>query len=71
MTHLFLSHLSRENNSPKMVKDVFTKVAGSTEIIIASRDKESRLYHIRNAPGRLAVVRKSYSPHHPLQLGLF
>lgn len=71
MSHLFLSHLSRDNNSPKMVKDVFNRVAEGTEIIIASRDRETKLYHIRNTTGRLPARRKSYSPGHPLQLGLF
>lgn len=51
MSHLFLSHLSRDNNSPRLVRDLFQKVAGTTEIIIASRDKESALYHIRSTPG--------------------
>jgi phosphoribosyl 1,2-cyclic phosphodiesterase len=48
MSHLFLSHLSRNNNTPKIVKDLFVPIAGNAEIIIASRDKETRLYHIRN-----------------------
>lgn len=47
MTHLFLSHLSQDNNSPKLVKSVFEKVAGSTEVIIAGRKRETKLYHIR------------------------
>jgi phosphoribosyl 1,2-cyclic phosphodiesterase len=48
MSHLFLSHLSRNNNTPGIVKDLFVPLAGKTEIIIASRNKETRLYHIRN-----------------------
>ena len=48
LTHLFLSHLSRENNSPRLVKDLFNRVAGTTQIIVSSREKESKLYHIRN-----------------------
>jgi hypothetical protein len=71
MSHLFLSHLSRDNNSPKLVRELFKKVAGPTEIVIASRDKETRLYHIRSAIGRLPAPRRSYFPSHPLQLGLF
>jgi phosphoribosyl 1,2-cyclic phosphodiesterase len=71
MSHLFLSHLSRENNSPKLVKDLFKKVAGPTEIVIASREKETRLYHIRSSIGRPSFQRRSYFPSHPLQLGLF
>lgn len=48
MSHLFLSHLSKHNNTPKIVKDLFTKIAGDTKVIIAYRDQETELYHIRN-----------------------
>jgi phosphoribosyl 1,2-cyclic phosphodiesterase len=54
MTHLFLSHLSADNNKPAIVKELFSRNAGSTTIIIASRKKETPLYHIRNAPRRMA-----------------
>lgn len=71
MSHLFLSHLSRDNNSPDLVKKVFEKIAGTTEIVIASRDRESALYHIRNQPqGQLvSAVNKRFKPQ--LQLSLF
>jgi hypothetical protein len=60
MSHLFLSHLSRENNSPKIVRNAFKKIASGTEIVIASRDKETSLYHIRNITGPLVpTLRRS------------
>ena len=71
MSHLFLSHLSRDNNSPKIVKELFTKIAGKTEIIIASREKETRLYHIRNVLSPVRKPRKSYAMNSPFQLALF
>lgn len=72
MSHLFLSHLSRDNNSPKIVKHVFTREAGSTEIIIASRDRETRLYHIRNACSRKAIAKRAINTFQTqLQLPLF
>src|SRR5258708_33434692 len=37
MSDLFLSHLSKNNNSPRIVQSLFDKIAGPTEIIIASR----------------------------------
>jgi len=46
MTHLYLSHLSKDNNAPEMVKELFSAHAGSTEIVIASRYKETPVYHI-------------------------
>lgn len=49
MSHLFLSHLSAENNSPGLVKKLFQEKAGSTKIIIASRSEETSVYHISHA----------------------
>ena len=46
MTHLFLSHLSKENNDPTLVHNLFTTQANGTEIIIASRYAETQVYHI-------------------------
>lgn len=47
MSHVFLSHLSRENNSPKLAKEIFDSHAEHTKVIVASRDRESKLYYIR------------------------
>ena len=71
MSHLFLSHLSRDNNSPRLVKNTFQKIAGDTEIVIASREKESQLYHIRNPAAWLPAVRKSEPEKLHFQLSLF
>ena len=72
MSHLFLSHLSRDNNSPKMVKNAFKKIASGTEIIIASRDKETSLYHIRNLSGPfLPTIRRPRTAYAQWQLSLF
>jgi phosphoribosyl 1,2-cyclic phosphodiesterase len=71
MTHLFLSHLSRDNNSPKIVKNTFERIAGKTRIVIASRDKESQVYHIRNSPGRGPQLGQYQRPDPRLQLSLF
>lgn len=46
MTHLFLSHLSKENNSPQIVEELFTSVAGTTKIVVASRYEETPVYPI-------------------------
>lgn len=46
MSHLFLSHLSKNNNSPILVENMFKKIAGSTEVIIATRYRETALYPI-------------------------
>lgn len=46
MTHLLLSHLSRDNNSPDLVMGLFRPSAGKTEIGVASRDRETEIYYI-------------------------
>lgn len=46
MSHLILSHLSRNNNDPELVSRLFNSHAGSTQIIVASRDMETELYRI-------------------------
>lgn len=72
MSHLFLSHLSRDNNSPRIVKNVFNRIAGGTQIIIASRDKETALYHIRDSMRKLAATGKiPRAIRQKLQLSLF
>jgi len=49
MSHLLLSHLSRDNNNPDLVLEMFKKTSLGTEIVVASRDKESNVYHIGNS----------------------
>ena len=46
MTHLLLSHLSKDNNDPLLVKNIFTNEA-DIEIIIASRYEPSGVYIIQ------------------------
>lgn len=46
MSHLLLSHLSQDNNSPQLVQQLFNAHAGNTQIIVASRFEASAVYHI-------------------------
>jgi phosphoribosyl 1,2-cyclic phosphodiesterase len=48
MNHLFLSHLSRDNNSPELVYELFLKHARGANIIVASRYEETPVYTIRS-----------------------
>jgi phosphoribosyl 1,2-cyclic phosphodiesterase len=57
MSHVLLSHLSRDNNSPQLVKDLFTTFAGGTEVIVASRYEETPVYRITAAGGSSAAVK--------------
>ncbi|HEX8315695.1 MAG TPA: MBL fold metallo-hydrolase [Flavisolibacter sp.] len=46
LSHLFLSHLSYNNNCPKLVEELFTPNAGSVKMIVTSRKQESHVYTI-------------------------
>ena len=46
MSHLLLSHLSRDNNDPALVTALFGQIDCKTKITVASRDHESEIYHI-------------------------
>jgi phosphoribosyl 1,2-cyclic phosphodiesterase len=69
MSHVLLSHLSKENNTPEIAEALFTPHAGDTRIIVASRYTASDIYTISadasHEPGKAATFTK------PLQLGLF
>jgi phosphoribosyl 1,2-cyclic phosphodiesterase len=49
MTHLLLSHLSKDNNNPDLALDVFRPHAGTTAVSVASRYTESPLHYITGA----------------------
>lgn len=48
MSHLFLSHLSKDNNCPDLVRQLFEQYADGVEIIVASRMQETAVYRIAN-----------------------
>jgi phosphoribosyl 1,2-cyclic phosphodiesterase len=50
LSHLLLAHLSRDNNRPELVHELFSQHANGTEIIVASRFEESAVYHINGIP---------------------
>jgi phosphoribosyl 1,2-cyclic phosphodiesterase len=69
MSHLLLSHLSKDNNRPELVRDLFEEQAQGTRIIIASRDEASEVYHVEGAgaeaaswPGWEAVMAMPLAP---------
>ncbi len=65
LSHLLLSHLSKENNDPLLVQELFSRENTHTEIIVASRYHETPLFetgiqHIKKA-----------APKNPMQLKIF
>lgn len=47
LSHLILSHLSKNNNAPELVEKIFMQHAGETKIVVASRYHETEVYHIQ------------------------
>jgi phosphoribosyl 1,2-cyclic phosphodiesterase len=71
MSHLILSHLSKNNNNPKLVYQLFNQCAGATEIVVASRYAETNVYEI-NGIEQSAVNDKALLPKQkPVQLSIF
>ena len=46
LSHVFLSHLSANNNCPVITQDLFNKHADKVNIILAPRDRETSVYRI-------------------------
>ncbi|RYD57164.1 MAG: MBL fold metallo-hydrolase [Sphingobacteriales bacterium] len=69
MSHLFLSHLSKDNNCPDKALSLFNEYADGTEVIVASRYTESRVYRIPDA----TTDRIAQAPHRAfsIQASLF
>lgn len=65
MSHLFLAHLSKNNNCPQLVENLFKADCDGIEIIVASRDVETAVYYINGKskinpkPAREVLVQAS------------
>ncbi|MEP6467823.1 MAG: MBL fold metallo-hydrolase [Parafilimonas sp.] len=69
LTHLILSHLSKNNNCPQLVEETFMKYAGEIKIVVASRYHETEVYHIAKA--LLQPKQKIYHNQVAVQLSIF
>jgi phosphoribosyl 1,2-cyclic phosphodiesterase len=70
MSHLLLSHLSQENNCPKLVKELFSAHAQETEIVVASRFYETPVYTISHPAAGIDKVIRAHTMATQLQLPL-
>ncbi len=70
MSHLVLSHLSRENNTHEIVEELFSPHSYHTQIVIASRFKETDVYEIPAATSPDVRFAKRFV-HTSSQLTLF
>ncbi len=55
---LLLSHLSKDNNDPRLVQELFSKHAGKTNIVVASRYEESSLFKISGENLKLRIKKQ-------------
>lgn len=69
LQYLILSHLSKNNNNPELVENLFKPHANNTEIIVASRYEASQLFSIKEKSG--SIVAKSKKVKDERQLSLF
>jgi hypothetical protein len=68
MTHLFLSHLSKDNNNVQLVQQLFDYHSNGIQVIIASRYTHTELFAIQHAAAckQPMIVNKSASTQLPL-----
>lgn len=68
MSHLFLSHLSKENNEPELAEQLFKKHADDVAVIVAGRYEATNVYTITGNANTSGSIQKIIKP---VQLGLF
>jgi phosphoribosyl 1,2-cyclic phosphodiesterase len=67
MSHVLLSHLSKENNSPQIAAGVFAPHAGDVMVAVAGRDAATPVYYITGEGGGLPPVKMQAA----VQMGLW
>jgi phosphoribosyl 1,2-cyclic phosphodiesterase len=67
MSHVFLSHLSKENNDPGLAAGLFAQHAGEVKVVVASRYAATEVYAIAGN----TIAQPLKPPGKPQQLGLF
>jgi phosphoribosyl 1,2-cyclic phosphodiesterase len=50
LQHLFLAHLSKDNNSPDLVQKLFEAHSTSTKIVVASRFEATEIFSVAASP---------------------
>jgi phosphoribosyl 1,2-cyclic phosphodiesterase len=59
LQHLILSHLSKENNCPRLVASLFESCAGTTQVTVASREAPSALFRVKSSGPVLSQLQAS------------
>ena len=71
LNHLLLSHLSQHNNDPDLVMKLFSGFARNTNVLIASRYKESAVFTVSRMDDEPKSIKPSAVKKASLQLELF
>ena len=71
MSHLILGHLSKENNCPNLVGNMFAEHAGETHITVASRYNETPVYTITSSQPSFENFSSVQVAEPPRQMSLF
>jgi phosphoribosyl 1,2-cyclic phosphodiesterase len=69
LSHLLLSHLSKENNSPEIVAALFQQHANNIKITVASRYETTEVFTIASDASKNEIP--AIKAFKPMQLGLF
>lgn len=71
MSHLLLSHLSKNNNCPELVFELFKKHAGNVNIVVASRHKETEVFTIAKTLDKPSEMQLTSFRQENIQMSLF
>jgi phosphoribosyl 1,2-cyclic phosphodiesterase len=71
MSYLVLAHLSKNNNCPDLVKNLFTLHKEGTEIVVASRFEETPVMTINPYIHSGIKARPVLSANRPMQISMF
>jgi phosphoribosyl 1,2-cyclic phosphodiesterase len=71
LSHLLLSHLSKNNNDPTLVQQLFDTCCGNTPILVASRFVESAVFQIDGLPVKTSSRLKIVAELKTMQTSLF
>lgn len=72
MSHILLSHLSKDNNDPDLAHRLFLQHANKTNIIVASRYEHSAVYQVGGSEERKKTpIKRVASQANAMQISLF
>jgi phosphoribosyl 1,2-cyclic phosphodiesterase len=71
MSHLFLAHLSKDNNDPTLVQQLFKEVAGEINVMVASRYAEMAVMSIDKLERITITIKRKIVLNNPAQMSMF